>query len=210
MTVVVAVVADAIGATSQLVTVPVNHPGRNFDVRRRFMSSPSTEYRSVQKRSAYVDVKRNRAGAISGATLYWAPDEEINTLTLCEELAYYLGTPDDAEALALLFSSRGDVLDKHHINDQDLALADAAVRRAGAAEDDVPLETTSDQEHDSNLDVGGGNGESAAEPTPSKAKSPGRPVASDRGRSHGSRAAQVRRRSILRLLESPFEPKTEH
>jgi hypothetical protein len=58
--IVLGVLADALGAASQLVTVPANSPGRNFDVRRQLSSVPSIEYRSVQPAAISVDVDHDR------------------------------------------------------------------------------------------------------------------------------------------------------
>jgi hypothetical protein len=54
-------IADALGATSQWVTVPYTGPaGRNFDAKREFSKTPSTEYRSVQAAAISVDVDHDR------------------------------------------------------------------------------------------------------------------------------------------------------
>src|SRR6185437_2780109 len=68
--------------------------------------------------------------AIRGGILHWCPTEEVNALTLGEELAFYLGETEQAESLALLLSNAGDVLERYHMTDQDLALAEAALRAA--------------------------------------------------------------------------------
>ena len=58
--VVVGVIADKLGFTEQWVSVPVNHPGRSFDAKHVFASTPSTEYRSVQAPEILVDVNHDR------------------------------------------------------------------------------------------------------------------------------------------------------
>jgi hypothetical protein len=65
MITIVGVVADALGAAVQWVGVPVNGRSRNFDVKREFTSTPSTEYRSVQAAEIAVDVDHGpRVGAV--------------------------------------------------------------------------------------------------------------------------------------------------
>jgi hypothetical protein len=65
---IVGCVADSLGAASQWVTVPAHHRGRNFDVKRQFPSTPSTEYRSVQVPEIAVDV--NHDGTPIGTVRY--------------------------------------------------------------------------------------------------------------------------------------------
>jgi hypothetical protein len=96
------------------VTLEISHEGKTFSFRR----------------PAYVEITRDRRGAIRGGILHWCPTEEVNALTLGEELAFYLGETEQAESLALLLSNAVDVLDRYHITDQDLALAQAALRAA--------------------------------------------------------------------------------
>jgi hypothetical protein len=102
-------------------------------------------------RSAYVEISRDARGAIRGATLFRAFGEDINMLALAEELAYYLGDPDRAEAIALLLSNRADVLDRYQVSDRDLARAGTALRAARGRthadkdESDILLDEPNDQ-----------------------------------------------------------------
>jgi hypothetical protein len=57
---IVGCLADSLGAASQVVAVPYSGPGRTFDVKREFSSTPSTEYRSVQAAAIAVDVNHDR------------------------------------------------------------------------------------------------------------------------------------------------------
>jgi hypothetical protein len=56
---IVGVVADALGAASQLVTVESGAAGRNFDVKRQFGSVPSTA-REHQKANWFVAFQGER------------------------------------------------------------------------------------------------------------------------------------------------------
>ena len=69
MITIVGQLADPLGAASQFVTVPANHPGRNFDVKREFMAFPATEYRSVRGAAIDVDVE-HRDDQVIGRVAY--------------------------------------------------------------------------------------------------------------------------------------------
>jgi hypothetical protein len=65
---VVGAIADTLGAAVQWVTVESRSAGRNFDVRREYSSTPSTEYRAVQPAELAVDV--NHDGTPIGTVRY--------------------------------------------------------------------------------------------------------------------------------------------
>lgn len=113
---------------AELVTLKVSYDRRRISV----------------DRPAYVETLRDRRGAIRGGTLHWSPAKEINTLSLAEELAFYLGDPEQAEPLALLLSNPSDVLDRYQITNQDLDLAHsillAAARRAKLTDESEEVE----------------------------------------------------------------------
>lgn len=135
---------------AQLVTLEISHDGKTFSFRR----------------PAYVEITRDRRGAIRGGILHWCPTGEVNALTLGEELAFYLGEIEQAESLALLLSNAGDVLDRYHITDQDLLHAQAALRAAtrrphDADEDEE--EVAEPEESETETDEGDEQEESSAE-----------------------------------------------
>jgi hypothetical protein len=81
-------------------------------------------------RQTYIEIRRNRSGAIIGGTHYWSGKGELNPLYLSEELAHYLGDPELAEPIALLLSNRNFVLDRYQISDADLNLAGGVLAEA--------------------------------------------------------------------------------
>jgi HK97 family phage prohead protease len=113
---IVGCIADAIGATSRLVTVPNDDPriGRNFDVKREFMAAPSTEYRSSLAPEVLVDVD-HRDDRICGRVCYLERRQgrilavaEIDGSQLGEgpwafspEVAHYRGTDITLKRLAI-------------------------------------------------------------------------------------------------------------
>jgi phage head maturation protease len=80
---IVGVIADQLGAASQIVTVPYGDPyaGRNFDCRRQYLSVPSIHYRSAQPAAIAVDVNHGRViGRV--AYLEHAPNGQLHAV--CE------------------------------------------------------------------------------------------------------------------------------
>ena len=148
-------------------------------------------------RAAYIEVVRDRRGAIRGGTLHWALRQKINTLSLAEELAFYLGNPEQAEPLALFLSNAEHVLDRYQITDQDLNLAQsalkAAARRTKSTDDDQEVLPDDDEiapeavgdEDETRAEVP----PAPAEPQPSTTASPSGDVEA----AHGTNTSEIRR-----------------
>lgn len=60
MITIVGTIADKLGAAVDWHNVPANHPGRTFDVEKRYSSVPSTEYRSVQASRIACDLNHDQ------------------------------------------------------------------------------------------------------------------------------------------------------
>src|SRR5439155_6776523 len=82
-------------------------------------------------RPFYIDLARDRRGALRGGTLYWAPASgSVNRLSLASELASYLGEDDQSETLALLLADAEDLLEREHVSEVELRAAAGALARA--------------------------------------------------------------------------------
>jgi len=180
-------------------TLRVTYDRRNVDVARE----------------TYVEIRRNRKGAIIGGTHYWDAEAEVNPLFLAEELAFYLGDPELAEPIALLLSNRTFVLDKYRISDADLNLAGGvlaeALRRAGKdeAKDEELVQTEledemGDEESEEEDAATKGAPREAAEATAQAANAQRTTAGSDNGqtRSPNGQSEQIDASRIRKALGS--------